>query len=179
MKPGVLATALIVLSAGAVQAQDITIPLNIEKLSSKAVDTVNVSLDGPLLQLGAKFLSADDPEQKAIKSLLSGLKGIYVRSFEFANPGEYAPADLEALRKQLKAPAWAKMVNVSSTRGGENVDVFLKMDQDKIAGLVVIAAEATRLTVVNIIGAIDLEQLASLGGQFGIPKVKVETPRKE
>jgi hypothetical protein len=69
------------------------------------------------------------------------------------------------------------MVNVHSTRGGENVDVFLKMDKEQIAGLVVIAGEATRLTVVNIVGAIDLDQLASLSGNFGIPKLKVE-PKK-
>jgi hypothetical protein len=169
MRIGVLATAVIVLSAGAVQAQDITIPVNIEKLASKAVDTVNVTVDGALLQLAGKFLSQEDPEQKAVKSLIGGLKGIYVRSFEFAKPGEYVPADLEALRSQLKAPAWARMVNVRSTRGGENVDVFLKMDGEKIAGLVVIAGEAIRLTIVNIVGSIDLEQLASLSGNFGIP----------
>jgi hypothetical protein len=172
-----LATALIVLGAGTVQAQDITIPLNIEKLASKAVDTVNVTVDGALLQLAGKFLSQDDPEQKAVKGLIGSLKGIYVRSFEFAKPGEYAPADLDALRNQLKAPAWARMVDVRSTRGGENADVFLKMEKERIVGLVVIAGEPTRLTIVNIVGPIDLEQLAGLSGNFGIPKLKVE-PKK-
>jgi hypothetical protein len=177
MKIGVLAIVVSVACAGPLQAQDITIPVNIERLASKAVDTVNVTVDGALLQLAGKFLSQDDPEQKAVKSLIGGLKGIYVRSFEFAKPGEYALADLDALRKQLTAPTWARMVNVHSTRGGENVDVFLKMDKEQIAGLVVIAGEATRLTVVNIVGAIDLDQLASLSGNFGIPKLKVE-PKK-
>jgi hypothetical protein len=177
MRLGVLATAVFVLSAGAVQAQDIKIPLNIENLASKAVDSVNITVDGALLQIAGKFLSADDPEQKAVKSLLGGLKGIYVRSFEFAKVGEYASADLDALRNQLKAPGWAPMVNVRSSRGGENVDVFLKMDGEKIAGLVVIAGEALRLTIVNIVGSIDLEQLASLSGNFGIPKLEVE-PKK-
>lgn len=179
MKNGWLATAFIVLSAGAVQAQDVTIPVNIEKLAAKAVDTVNVTVDGALLQLAGKFLSQDDPEQKAVKGLIGNLKGIYVRSFEFANAGEYADADVEALRRQLKTPTWSPMVNVRSARDGENVDVFLKMEKEKIAGLVVIAAEPKQLTIVNIVGPIDLDQLASLGGQFGIPKVKVEPPRKE
>lgn len=178
MRNGLFAAALIVLSAGAAPAQDITIPVNIDRLAAKAADTVNVTVEGVVLQLAAKFLSQEDPEQRAVKALIGGLKGIYVRSFQFADPGEYSDADIDALRRQLKAPTWTPMVNVRSSKGGENVDVFLKMNGEKIAGLVVIAAEPRQLTVVNIVGQIDLDQLASLGGHFGIPKVKVEPPRK-
>jgi hypothetical protein len=177
MRNVVVLTALLVVSAHAVHAQDVVIPRDIERLSAKAVNTVNVTLDGALLQLGGRFLSASDPEQKTIKSLISSLKGIYVRSFEFAGPGQYSEADVESLRSQMKVPLWSKVVGVRS-RGGEDVDVFLKMEKDRIAGLVVIAAQATQLTFVNIVGPIDLEQLASLGGQFGIPKLEVERPRK-
>ena len=178
MRNVVVLTALLVLSAHAVHAQDVIIPRDIERLSAKAVNTVNVTLDGAILQLGGRFLSATDPEQKVVKSLISSLKGIYVRSFEFAGPGAYSEADVESLRSQLKMPLWTKVVGVRSGRGGEDVDVFLKMEKDKIAGLVVIAAQATQLTFVNIVGPIDLEQLASLGGQFGIPKLEVERPKK-
>jgi hypothetical protein len=178
MRNAVVLTALLVLSAHAVHAQDVIILRDIDRLSAKAVNTVNVTLDGALLQLGGKFLSANDPEQKIVKSLISSLKGIYVRSFEFAAPGQYSEADVESLRSQLKAPQWSRVVGVRSTRGGEDVDVFLKQEKDKIIGLVVIAAQATQLTVVNIAGPIDLEQLATLGGQFGIPKLEVERPRK-
>jgi hypothetical protein len=69
------------------------------------------------------------------------------------------------------------MVNVTS-RTGDNVDVFFKMEKDRIAGLVVIAAQPRELTVVNIVGPIDLDQLSSLGGQFGIPKVELKGPQK-
>lgn len=178
MRNAVVLTALLVLSANAARAQDVIILRDIDRLSAKAVNTVNVTLDGALLQLGGKFLSANDPEQKIVKSLISSLKGIYVRSFEFAAPGQYSEADVESLRSQLKAPQWSRVVGVRSTRGGEDVDVFLKQEQDRIIGLVVIAAQATQLTVVNIAGPIDLEQLASLGGQFGIPKLEVARPRK-
>jgi hypothetical protein len=112
------------------------------------------------------------------KNLLSGLKGIYVRSFEFAAPGEYSEADVESLRSQLQAPTWSKMVSVRSKNDGENVDVFFKMEKDKIAGLVVIAAEPMELTFVNIVGPIDLDQLSRLGGQFGIAKIDLEGTQK-
>jgi len=178
MRHMLCATALLVLAAHAVQAQDVTIPLNIERLSAKAVESVNVTVDGALLQLAAKFLSPSDPEQRAVKNLISNVKGVYVRSFEFAGPGQYSEADVDALRAQLKAPQWSRMVNVRSTRGGENVDVFFKMDKERIAGLVLIATEPHELTIVNIVGAIDLDQLASLGGYFGIPQVSVGTAHK-
>jgi hypothetical protein len=178
MRSVVVLTALLVLSAHAADAQDVVIPRDIERLSGKAVNTVNVTVDGTLLQLAAKFLSSSDPEQRIAKSLISGLKGIYVRSFEFAGPGEYSEADVESLRSQLKVPLWSRVVGVRSSRGGEDVDVFLRMEKDRIAGLVVIAAQATQLTFVNIVGPIDLEQLSSLGGQFGIPKLEVERPKK-
>ena len=178
MRRGLFAAALVLLVAGGAQAQDITMPANIEKLASKAVENVNITLDGTLLQIAGKFLSQDDPGQKAVKGLIGNLKAIYVRSFEFAKPGEYSDADVEPLRKQLKAPGWSPMVNVRSARDGENIDVFFKMEKDKVAGLVVIAAQPTELTVVNIVGPIDLDQLASLGGHLGIPRLNIPAPRK-
>jgi hypothetical protein len=36
-------------------------------------------------------------------------------------------------------------------------------------GLAVIVAEPRSLTVVNVVGRIDLEKLGALAGQFGIP----------
>ena len=178
MRHMLCATALLVLAAHAVQAQDVTIPLNIERLSAKAVESVNVTVDGALLQLAAKFLSRSDPEQRAVKNLISNVKGVYVRSFEFAGPGQYSEADVDALRAQLKAPQWSRMVNVRSTRGGENVDVFFRMEKERIAGLVLIATQPHELTIVNIVGGIDLDQLASLGGYFGIPQVNVGTAHR-
>lgn len=172
-------TVCLLLSANLAGAQDVTIPVNIEKLAAKAIDTVNVTVEGALLQLASKFLSPDDPEQKAVKSLIGKLKGIHVRSLVFSSPGAYADADLDGLRRQLVAPAWSPMATVRSSRGGENVDVFVKMEKEQIVGLVVIAAEPTELTIVNIVGTIDLDQLAGLGGHFGIPKWKLEGAKKE
>jgi hypothetical protein len=178
MRTVVFLTVLTVASAGTIRAQDITIPKEIERLASKAVNVVNVTVEGTLLQLAGKFLSSSDPEQRVAKNLISNLKGIHVRSFQFAEPGLYSDTDVDLLRSQLKTPAWTRVAGVRSTRDGEDVAVFLKMEKDTIAGLVIIAAQPTQLTFVNIAGPIDLDQLASLGGQFGIPKLEVERPRK-
>jgi len=178
MRTVVVLFTLMLLPATASPGQDVKIPANVERLAAKAVETVNVTVDGALLQLAGKFLSSTDPDQKQIKTLISSLKGIYVRSFKFESAGEYTEGDVESLRSQLRGQEWSRIVNVTSKNGGDNVDVAYKMDKGKIAGLVVIAAEPKELTIVNIIGPIDLEQLSSLGGQFGIPKVDLKGPQK-
>jgi hypothetical protein len=178
MRNVILLAAALVLCPAALRAQDITIPANIERLGQKAVETVNVTVDGALLHLAAKFLSSSDPEQRVAKNLISNLKGIYVRSYQFSSAGEYSQADLDSVRSQLKAPAWSRMASVRSQRSGEDVDVFFRMEKDAIAGLVVIAAQPRELTVVNIVGPINIEELASLGGHFGIPKLEVDRTRK-
>ena len=70
--------SLLPTAASAARAQDVKIPLNIERLAAKATETVNVTVDGSLLQLAGKFLSSSDPDQKQVKTLISNLKGIYV-----------------------------------------------------------------------------------------------------
>jgi len=168
------AALVVALSPAPSSAQDVTIPKNIERLAERATNSVDVTVEGALLKLASGFLSANDPDQRIAKNLISGLKGIYVRSFEFANAGEYSEADVESLRATVKAPNWQRMVGVRSTKGGENVDVFFRMDNDRIGGIVVIAAQPRQLTFVNIVGEIDLAQLAKLGGHIGIPKINIE-----
>ena len=55
---GFAMTTLLIPCAGL--AQDVKIPERIEQLAAKAKETVNVTLDGPLLQLASQFLSSKD-----------------------------------------------------------------------------------------------------------------------
>jgi len=163
---------LVVSCAVLAKAQDARLEISqLDKLASRAAETVEVSLDERLLRIAAKFLKSEDPDEAKIKELVSGLKGVYVRVFEFENPGEYTTNDLEVMRSQLQAPGWTKIVGVRSRRDGENVDVYLKYQGDNVLGLAILAAEPKELTVVNIVGPIDLEKLSQLEGQFGIPKL--------
>jgi hypothetical protein len=147
-------------------AQDISLDL-FSSLAPKATEKVEVTLDGALLQMASVFLDGKDPEEAKVKSVLGGLKGIYVRSFKFAKTGEFSNADIQAIRAQLRG--WSQIVNVQEA--GENTGVFLKTDGKKVQGMVVLAAEPMELTVVNIVGSIDLEQLRELSGHLGIPEL--------
>jgi hypothetical protein len=158
-------------SAAFVRAQDVPIPPDIQKLSSKAKETVEVTMDGPMLHWASKFLSADDPDEAKAAKLVANLKGIYVRSYEFEKEGAYSTAEVEQLRAQFRGPGWSKVVGVRSEGDGDNVDIYFKLENDKMAGIVIISAEPKELTYVNIVGPIEVEQLADLGGEFGVPKL--------
>jgi hypothetical protein len=143
---------------------------NLEKLSSKAATVNDITLDGDMLQLGLKFIEMDeDSEAKQLKELLKDLKGIYVKNFEFDEPNQYSPADVEAIRAQLSGPGWSRIVESRSRREGENDEIYVMKLGEKIAGVAILVAEPKELTVVNIVGPIDINMLSELEGHFGIP----------
>lgn len=148
----------------------------LEKLASKASQVVDVNLDAPMLRLASKFIGMDEDEKDDVelKQMLQNLKGIYVKSFEFDKEGEYSDADLEAIRSQLRAPAWSRIVAVRSKKEGENAEVYFLGSESNIQGLAIIAADPKELTVVNLVGPIDLDKLSELGGHMGVPQLKVE-----
>ena len=160
-------------------AQEIKLPPSFDKLAEKASEVVDVQLDSSLLQMASKFLSDKGDEAKA-KKIVTGLKGIYVKSFEFDKPGEYSLSDVEMVRAQMRGPGWTRIASVVSKKKGENAEVFLKSEGGRVVGLGVISAEPKELVIVSIVGTIDPEQLQDLGGHFGIPKLdQVEKKQKE
>jgi hypothetical protein len=159
------------LAAAALAAQEIKLPPSLERLAAKASEVVDVTLDANLIQLASRFLSDKDADDAKVKKLIAGLKGIYVRSFEFDKAGVYQDSDVETVRSQLRSSPWSRIVGVHSQKSGENAEVYVKTDGGKIGGLVILATEPKELTFVSIEGSIDPDQLSDLGGHFGIPKI--------
>jgi Zn-dependent alcohol dehydrogenase len=147
----------------------------LDSLANRASETVDVKLDERLMATTAKIFS--DKEDADIKEILKGLKGIYVKSFEFEKAGEYSSADVESVMSQLRGGGWSKIVGVRSKKDGDNVDVYLMMQGDQIEGLAVISAEPKEFTVVNIVGPVNLEKLTKLEGQFGVPDLGLDQPK--
>lgn len=168
----VVRTALcVLLLAGAGLAQQLKFPPDLDRLAARANEVVDVNMDRHMLQFASKFLSDKNADDAEAKRLIQNLDGIYVKSFEFDKKGVYSPADVDAFRAQLKSPTWGKIIDARSKADGENVEVYVKLENGAIKGMAIIAAEPMELTLVHIDGPIDPEQLSSLGGQFGIPKV--------
>ncbi|HEX8843397.1 MAG TPA: DUF4252 domain-containing protein [Pyrinomonadaceae bacterium] len=161
-------------------AQNVKLQLNsLDRLEARASESVDVTLDGAILEIAIKFLKDSDPEEKAIKEMISGLKGVYVKVFEFEKEGEYSAADLDAIRAQLRAPGWSRMVGIKSKKESENVEVYMMTTTgSQIGGLTVITTEPKEFAVINIAGSIDIEKLVQLGGKLGIPSIKITHDKK-
>jgi hypothetical protein len=165
--------ALLARAASAAPPAPLQLP-NFDSLASKATQSVNITLDSNLLGLAAGFLDSSKPDDAAVKDLIAGLQGVYVRSYTFDKDFAYAPADLDVVRKQLSAPGWQQLVGVRSGKERANVDIYMSVDHGRANGLVVISSEPRQFTIVNIVGSIDLQKLHKLEGKLGIPKLQVQ-----
>lgn len=173
-----IALLLVITAAVVARAQDSRIQMgSLDHLAAKASQSVDVNLDERLMRIAAKVFSDHDADEQEVKKLVAGLKGIYVKSFEFENEGQYAAADVESIRSQLRAPGWSRLVNVTSTKEG-NLEVYLLLNGEQIGGLAVLHTDSKEFTVVNIVGPVDLDKLAKLEGQFGVPDLGIEAKPK-
>jgi hypothetical protein len=177
LKFALLVVFVTLVGAATASAQDARIQTSqLDALTARASETVDVNIDASLMQMTAKFLSGKDPDEAKVKDLVNGLKGIYVRSFEFETEGQYSASDLESIRSQLRNPAWAKIVNINSKKEG-SVEVYLMHTAGQISGLTVLATDPKEFTIVNIVGPVDLEKLSDLEGNFGVPVLGIEYPK--
>lgn len=149
---------------------------NLDALAPKANRVVDVTLDENLLRIipGLILKTDKDPDAKKIAGIAAGFKGVYVRSFEFDGGGQWNEADIAGIRAQLKQPGWSRIVSVRSRKDGQNVEVYLMTDPSNFGGLAVLATQPNELTVVNIVGKINLEDLLALEGHLGIPDLDIQ-----
>jgi hypothetical protein len=143
-------------------------------LAQKATESVTITLDAALLAIAGRFLDGNDPQDAAAKEVLKGLQGIYVRSYTFDKDSAYQQADIDAVRNQLSAPGWSRLVQTRSRKSQANVDIYIMVTNNQATGLALIASEPRQFTIVNIVGAIDLDKLHKLEGQFGVPKLDID-----
>jgi hypothetical protein len=83
----------------------------------------------------------------------------------------YPAGAIESLRKQLHTACWQPIVSVHSAQEQSAVDIFICQLQQQARGLAIIAVEPRELTIVNIVGAINMDKLHRLEGHFGIPRL--------
>ena len=140
---------------------------HLSRLATESKNTVDLTLDPAMLETAASLISQQAAADPAVKELIAGLKGIYVKGFEFDRDGAYTAADIEAVRSQVTAAPWRRYVALQGQ--GQSIDVYAWHETETPGGLAVIVAEPRKLTVVNVVGRIDLAMLTKLAGQFGIP----------
>ena len=150
---------------------------NEESLAQRANELIDVNLDENLLRIIPKKITTTSGtgEKVDVGAIIAGLKGVYVRSYGFNAEGKYTEANLARVRTQLRSPGWSRLVNIIKKKADDNVhlEVYMMTSAGSIDGIAILALEPKRLTLVNIVGSIDLQQLSQLEGQFGIPEIGI------
>jgi hypothetical protein len=156
--------------------------LRFEKLNgleTRARDVVEVNIEGKLLDLAKRVLAKmKDQNAQKVGQAINGLKGIYVRVYNFENDNEYNPSDVEEIRAQLQTPGWERLANVRSKRNNQKVDVYTMFSGDVMSGVAVVVSESKSIALVNVIGPIDIDLLMELSGKMNIPRIEIEKDNK-
>jgi hypothetical protein len=158
-------------------AQDIqpNFPVELDKkLAARASDVNEVTMNKTMLKFASQFLDSKDKNDVQAQRLIQNLNAIYVRSYEFSEPGQYTPEDLKTIRQQFLGPDWNPMVKVRSKKGEGDTDVYVKMVGNEVKGMFVLNAEPKELDMVFISGTIRPEDLKDLSGNFGVPKINLQ-----
>jgi len=188
-RSGVLASvlALGIVVAGSVgawgqgqqgQMDQLPTPSPIEKeLAARANHVTEVTLDKNMLAFAAKFMK--DEDDKEARDMVQNLKGVYVREYEFDKDNSYTAQELDGLRNYFKTADWSPMVHERTKNVAEGTDVYVKLVNGQMEGLFVLDAEARELSLVLILGPIDVDKISKLGGNFGIPKGVMKRAEKK
>lgn len=125
---------------------------------------VEINLGTSLLGFVGALAGDDDPEAAAI---FEKLKGVRVNVYKVEGDASEAINHINDVAAKLSAQNWVPIVKVSDE--GENVRIFVKMSDDMIDGLTVMAAEDDDEAVfINVIGQIDPADLHTVTDSLDI-----------
>ena len=156
--------------AASTQAPEgLPLPPAVEKeLAAKASDVTEVTLGKNMLEFASKFMKDKDPDEAQARKLIQGLKGIYIREYEFEKEGEYSLDQLQQLRAYFETSEWSPVVRERERKSGEVTDVLMKVVNGETQGMFILSAEPKELTIVLILGPIRMEDLGELRGIGGL-----------
>ena len=134
-----------------------------------APPSVEVNIQGALMRMVAGASQESNPE---LAEVVNKLKAIQVRGFTHENVQRSAIVrQTSRLADRLEREGWETVVRVREN--DEDVSVQLKMQDDIIAGLVVMTTEAEGESFfINIVGDISPEQIGRLGQALDIDPLK-------
>ena len=162
-----LAAASLAATAAA-QNSPLPFPLQVEKdLAARATNVTEVTLGKNMLAFAAKFMN-NDKDEASTRQLIQGLDGIYVREYEFDKAGQYSPDEIAKLRGYFETSEWSPIVHEREVKSGESTDILMKTVNGESRGMFILSAEPKELTIVLILGPINLDQLGELKGLGGL-----------
>ncbi len=168
MKNNILTAAALLCVALQAWGQELDLSF-LKDLEAKATEVTNVSLGKEQMQLIQGLTGSAGGE---LKALASGIELVQVRSLEFDKEGMYSMAEMSALRDKVKTSEFLPVISVKEKNGF--TEILLRKGPKGNRGFLIIAVEPKEVTIVNIVGDLDLASLGKLAGKFGIPNVILE-----
>jgi hypothetical protein len=155
--------ALPVLAAA--QIPQVTLP-SFAELKQAAQDSVDITFGPTALGLVGWLMDDHDEDSARAKKTVQGLKSVQIRSYKFKDGFVYPKADLDVLRAQLSQPTWSQLVKVRNRDKKEDVDIYVALENRTVKGVTIIVCGLRELTVINVVGSVELDQVQGLRKMF-------------
>jgi hypothetical protein len=75
---------------------------------------------------------------------------------------------VEQLRKSFETGAWSPLVRDRDRKSGESTDVMVKLVNGKQCGMFILDVEPKEISIVQILGHVNMEDLGKLKGIGGL-----------
>ena len=124
---------------------------------------ITINLGGTMLNFVGIMSSSESPETS---DLISKLKGIRVQIFSMDEDTDVAIDQFSKTRKNLKSSGWEPIVQVKEN--GEEVQIFVKADEEKMQGLTIMAVDGEEAVFLNILGEMDPAKLGQVMKQLNV-----------
>mgnify|MGYP001819379019 CR=1 FL=1 len=125
--------------------------------------TVQVSVGESLLGLVGSLSAQEDPEAA---ELFRRLTGVRINVFENI---EVSPEGIDFVKNvssKLSGMGWESVVTVND--GTEQVRIFMKIDNDTVHGITVMAVDETEAAFINVIGNLKPDELEKVMDNFDV-----------
>jgi len=165
-------TAVVFFSTLSLTGQELDLSF-LKGLEAKAKESTTINLGPEQIKLMMGFSGEGSKE---LQGLGKNIERVQVTTLEFDKEGMYNVADMDNLRAKLKTPEYVPFISVKERNGF--TEIVMRKGPKGMNGFVILSAEPRELTIVNIVGQLDLASLGSLTGKFGIPNIHMGSSGK-
>jgi hypothetical protein len=144
-------------------------PRALEDLRQAASSKTEFTLDHSMLILASKL----DPDNEDLRRVIAGVSGVSVHNFRYTKPWIYDAEALDAVQEEYHRAGWMRLVNNQKKNGGPGAtDVWIRLENNAVSNLAILAARASEVDFVVVTGSISPIDISHLAGHFGIPKIE-------
>ena len=125
--------------------------------------SVQISVGQSLLGLVSAFSASEEPD---VAELFKRLKGVRVNVFETTSMSDGAVDHIKAVSSKLNSVGWESVVTVNTAE--EQVRIFMKINEDMVEGITVMAVEENEAVFINVIGNLSPAELEKVMENFDV-----------